>query len=271
MQFETWLINHEVAVRLGCFFAVLLTMMALEIRIPRRQLIIPRERRWPNNLGLVVFNSLLLRLLFPTAAAGMAAYSEQEKLGLFNQLAVAHWIVVVICIIALDMVIYWQHVMFHRFPLLWRLHKVHHADLDYDVTTGSRFHPIEIVLSMLIKFATILILGIPMVAVILFEIILNAMAMFNHSNIRLPHTWDALLRKLIVTPDMHRVHHSRITTETHSNFGFNLSVWDRLFATYRAQPSAGHDHIAIGLPNYDNPTEVVALKGLLIMPFQNNN
>jgi sterol desaturase/sphingolipid hydroxylase (fatty acid hydroxylase superfamily) len=223
--------------------------------------------RWTNNIGLVFFNSLILRLLFPAAAVGMAVWVQTRGWGLLNHFQVGLVPAVIISVVVLDLVIYLQHVMVHAVPLLWRLHRVHHADLDYDVTTGSRFHPLEIILSMGIKFATILLLGPPILAVIIFEVILNAMAMFNHANVRLPYGLDKVLRILIVTPDMHRVHHSVEDDEANSNFGFNLSVWDRLFGTYRNQPRAGHEDMTIGIRQFRQTRQVQWLSGILVMPF----
>jgi sterol desaturase/sphingolipid hydroxylase (fatty acid hydroxylase superfamily) len=243
--------------------------MALwELRAPRRRLTVPKAQRWGNNIALVVLNTLVLRLLFPAAAVGMATLASAKGWGLLNAVQLPSAVSVVIAVVALDFVIWLQHVMFHAVPAFWRLHRVHHADLDYDLTTGARFHPIEIVLSMLIKFATILLLGPPVIAVILFEVILNAMAMFNHANVRLPDRLDRALRWLVVTPDMHRVHHSVEDDETNSNFGFNLSAWDRLLGTYRDQPRAGHEGMTIGIRGYRDPRVVDRLPGMLALPFR---
>lgn len=258
---------HEAAIRLGFFVGIFAVMAIWEVAAPRRALTVPKLSRWANNLGLVALNTLLLRLLFPAAAVGLAAYASIQGWGLLNQWQLSHGVEVVIAVIALDFVIWLQHVMVHAIPLLWRLHRVHHADLDYDVTTGARFHPIEIILSMLIKFATILLLGPPVVAVILFEVILNGMAMFNHANVRLPLPLDRLLRRLLVTPDMHRVHHSVEDDEANSNFGFNLSIWDRLFGTYRDQPRGGHSGMTIGIHKYRDLKQVDRLPGMLVLPF----
>jgi sterol desaturase/sphingolipid hydroxylase (fatty acid hydroxylase superfamily) len=213
-------------------------------------------------------NTVLLRLLFPAAAVGMAAFAAGQGWGLLNHFQFPFWLAVPVAVIAMDLVIWLQHVMVHAVPALWRLHRVHHADLDYDLTTGARFHPIEIIISMLIKFATIMVLGPPVAAVILFEVILNGMAMFNHGNVRLPLGMDRVLRALVVTPDMHRVHHSVEDDEANSNFGFNLSWWDRLFGTYRDQPRGGHEGMTIGIHKYRQPREVSWLPGLLALPFR---
>ncbi|MGD8631157.1 MAG: sterol desaturase family protein, partial [Gammaproteobacteria bacterium] len=225
--------NHEATIRLGSFLGIFALMACWEILAPRRTLTQPKGSRWLNNIGLVVFNTALLRVVFPVAAIGVAEYAQLRQWGLFNLVEVHPAVALVTSVIVLDAAIYLQHVMFHAVPLLWRLHRVHHADLDFDVTTGARFHPIEILLSMLIKFAVIVLLGPPLAAVVIFEVLLNAMSMFNHSNVRLPLALDGVLRRIIVTPDMHRVHHSHLADETNSNFGFNLSVWDRVFGTYR--------------------------------------
>jgi sterol desaturase/sphingolipid hydroxylase (fatty acid hydroxylase superfamily) len=259
--------NHEATIRLGSFLGIFTLMALWEILAPRRALTQPKSNRWLNNIGLVVFNTALLRVVFPVAAVGVAEYAQLLQWGLFNQVEVHPAMALLVSVIVLDAAIYLQHVMFHAVPLLWRLHRVHHADLDFDVTTGARFHPVEILLSMLIKFTVIVLLGPPLAAVVIFEVLLNAMAMFNHSNVRLPLALDAILRQAIVTPDMHRVHHSHLADETNSNFGFNLSVWDRLFGTYRAQPAAGHTGMVIGIDTFRDPARCVKLSGILLMPF----
>lgn len=267
MTLAQFVTQYEVAIRLIFFFGVFALMALWEFKAPRRALTVSKAVRWANNLGLVFLNSLVLRLIFPTAAVGVAIFAEKNGWGLLNHFHVALPLAVLISVVAMDFVIYLQHVLVHAVPALWRLHRVHHADLDYDVTTGARFHPIEIVLSMLIKFATIVVLGPPVVAVVIFEVVLNAMAMFNHGNVSLPPTWDRYLRWLFVTPDMHRVHHSVEDNETNSNFGFNLSIWDRLFGTYLAQPHAGHDDMTIGIHHYRDPKQVAWLPGMLALPF----
>ena len=259
--------SWEPVVRLGMFFGVFAVMAAWEILAPRRPLSQPKPVRWLNNISLVVLNTLLLRFVFPAAAVGMADQAIQQQWGLFNQLEAPFLVATVVSVIILDCAIYLQHVMVHAVPALWRLHRVHHADLDFDVTTGSRFHPLEILLSMLIKFAVILLLGPPLLAVLIFEVLLNASSMFNHSNVRLPLAIDRILRLFIVTPDMHRVHHSHLQHETNSNFGFNLSIWDRLFGTYRDQPQDGHAGMTIGIDTFRDPVHCVKLPGLLLMPF----
>ena len=264
---DSFIQNHETTIRLVFFFGVFALMASWEVRAPRRALTLTRLQRWTSNLGLVVLNTLVLRILFPAAAVGMGLFTTAQGWGLLNAIALPNWLAVLVAVVALDFVIWVQHVLFHAVPGLWRLHRVHHADLDYDLTTGARFHPIEIVLSMLIKFATIAALGPPVVAVILFEVILNGMAMFNHANVRLPLGVDRVLRWFVVTPDMHRVHHSIADDETNSNFGFNLPWWDRLLGTYRDQPRAGHEGMTIGIRDHRDPHRVDRLDGMLVLPF----
>jgi sterol desaturase/sphingolipid hydroxylase (fatty acid hydroxylase superfamily) len=262
-----WLLGHEAMVRAGAFAAVLAAMAVWEALAPRRSRGLPRIRRWSSNLGIVFLNTALVRLLFPLGAVALAGLAQSRGWGLLNLYDVSFTLAVAASIVALDLAIYLQHVMLHAVPALWRLHRVHHADLDFDVTTGARFHPIEIALSMLIKMAAILVLGPPAVAVMVFEVLLNATAMFNHGNVRLPQALDRVLRLLIVTPDMHRVHHSVEEHETNSNFGFNLSVWDRLFRTYKPQPDAGHQGMTIGIRDHRDPKQVCDLPGMLALPF----
>lgn len=269
MEFNDFLLSNEKPIRMFFFFGMLAGMALWEVLAPRRALTVSRTLRWSNNLGLVFFNSIMLRLVFPAAAVGMAAFAAEQGWGVFNSFSVPLWLAVLLSLVAMDFIIYLQHVLVHRVSLLWRLHRVHHADLDYDVTTGARFHPLEILLSMLIKFATIALLGAPLVAVIVFEVVLNAMAMFNHANVRLPLGLDRLLRTLAVTPDMHRVHHSVEMDEANSNFGFNLSIWDRLFGTYRDQPRNGHEGMSIGIHHYRAQHEVCRIDKLILLPFRN--
>jgi sterol desaturase/sphingolipid hydroxylase (fatty acid hydroxylase superfamily) len=252
---------------MGFFFGMLAIIGLWEVIAPRRALTVSKGIRWANNLGLVFFNSFITRLIFPAAAIGVASFAAENGWGLLNYYDVPFAVSVVISVIAMDFIIYLQHVMVHAVPILWRLHRVHHADLDFDVTTGSRFHTIEIIVSLLIKFATIVVLGPPVVAVVIFEVLLNATAMFNHGNVRLPLAIDRLLRLLLVTPDMHRVHHSVEDDEANSNFGFCLTWWDRLFGTYRAQPRGGHEGMTIGIHKYRTTKLVSWLPGMLALPF----
>ena len=267
MGIDEFILVNEVPVRLGFFFGIFILIAIWELISPRRLLTASKAVRWANNLALVVLNSLVLRLLFPAAAVGIALYAQQNNWGLLNVYHLPYLLAVVLSVVVMDFIIYLQHVMVHAVPALWRLHRVHHADPDYDVTTGARFHPLEIILSMLIKFATIAVLGPPIVAVIIFEVVLNATAMFNHGNIRLPLNLDRVLRWIIVTPDMHRVHHSVEDDEANSNFGFNLPWWDRLFGTYRDQPRGGHEAMKIGIHAYHDPRQVSWLPGMLVLPF----
>lgn len=263
-----FIVDNEITVRLSFFFGTFVVIALWEMVAPKRALTVSKAIRWFNNIGLVVFNTIILRLLFPAAAVGVAVFAGEQGWGLLNYYQLPFLLAVVLSVVAMDFIIYLQHVLVHAVPALWRLHRVHHADLDYDVTTGSRFHPIEIILSMLIKFATIVALGPPVVAVIIFEVILNAMAMFNHGNIGLPKVIDKVVRWLVVTPDMHRVHHSVEDNEANSNYGFNLSIWDRLFGTYIDQPRKGHQGMTIGIHKYRDPKEVAQLPGMLILPFK---
>ena len=234
---------------------------------PRRPTHIGRRARWPANLGIVALNAVLVRLLLPTTAVALAMAGEREGWGLLHHVDLPGWLALVLAVVALDLVVYLQHVMVHAVPVLWRLHRVHHADLHFDVTTGARFHPIEILLSMLIKFAAIGVIGPSPEAVVVFEVLLNATAMFNHGNVRLPERLDRVLRLLVVTPDMHRVHHSIEDDETNSNFGFNLPWWDRLFGTYRDQPRGGHDGMTVGIRGFRDSQRVSRLPGMLALPF----
>jgi sterol desaturase/sphingolipid hydroxylase (fatty acid hydroxylase superfamily) len=261
-------IDNEPIIRLAFFVGIFAAVAAAELMAPRRTLTTSKSARWFANIGIVAINTLLLRLIFPTAAVGMAFYASQRGWGLLNNLQIPYWIAVLLSVLALDFVIYLQHVMFHAVPAFWRLHMMHHADLDFDVTTGSRFHPIEIVLSMLIKMSAVVTLGTPALAVLMFEVLLNGTAMFNHGNVWLPPGLDAVLRLFVVTPDMHRVHHSVFPSETNSNFGFNMPWWDRLMGTYRAQPSLGHEGMTIGLNQFRDPERLTLLR-ILMLPFGN--
>jgi len=253
------------------FFGGTFALIALwELVAPRRVLALTRAMRWTNNLGLVFLNTVILRLLFPAAAIGMAAFAAEQGWGILNYYSLPFALSVVLAVLVMDLVIYLQHVMVHAVPALWRVHRVHHADLEFDVTTGIRFHPLEIILSLFVKFAIIIVFGPPVAAVLIFEVLLNAMSMFNHGNIRLPIWLDRYLRLLLVTPDMHRVHHSVEDNETNSNFGFNLSIWDRLLGTYIAQPRDGHVQMNIGIHRYRNPKQVNRLLGMLSLPLVGN-
>ena len=255
---------------MSAFSGVLVLMMLWELLAPRRPQAIGRRTRWPSNLGIVVVDTLVVRFLFPTAAVGIALLGESRGWGLLNNLALPGWFELVVAIVLLDLAIYFQHVLFHAVPVLWRLHRMHHADLEFDVTTGVRFHPIEIILSMVIKFGTVATLGAPALGVLLFEVLLNATSMFNHGNVHLPVRLDRVLRWGVVTPEMHRVHHSVVPRETNSNFGFNLPWWDRLFGTYRPQPAAGHEAMTIGIEQFRGPREL-RLDRMLQQPFRGDD
>ncbi len=261
--------EFEAIVRIVFFLGILAAVAVWEVRAPRRELTVSKTGRWSNNLGIIVVNTVLVRLVMPGAAVGVAIAAQQSNFGLLNAVELPSVLSFVVGILALDLIIYLQHLMFHAVPLLWRLHMVHHADLNIDVTTGLRFHPIEIFISMGIKMAAVAALGAPVMAVVVFEIILNGTAMFNHGNIRLPEAVDRILRLLVVTPDMHRVHHSVVIRETNSNFGFNFPWWDRIFGTYRAQPAAGHTGMTIGLSQFRDASRLT-LPRLMILPFVGN-
>ena len=258
---------NEATIRLGAFVGVFTAMALWEAAVPRRLRSYSRFRRWPSNLAIVALNTALVRIVLPATAVSLALAGEKRGWGLFNNLPVPFWAAVVASVLLLDIAIYLQHVMFHAVPALWRVHRMHHADLDFDVTTGARFHPIEIVLSMLIKFGVVVALGAPALGVLIFEVLLNATSMFNHGNVRIPLGLDRYLRWLVVTPDMHRVHHSIVVGETNSNFGFNLPWWDRLLGTYRDQPAAGHDRMTIGIEQFRVARELW-LDRMLLQPFR---
>ena len=266
---EDFVLQREAALRLGCFAAIFVVMMIWEVLAPMRPLTLSRRQRWTNNIGLLIVNSIVLRLLFPAAAVGVAYSAANLEWGLFNRIALPYWFEVLAAVLVLDLAIYLQHVMMHHVRPLWRLHRVHHADLDIDMTTGSRFHTLEILVSMLIKSVLIFLLGPALLAVLIFEIVLNGMAIFNHANVRLPAKLDRILRLLLITPDVHRVHHSILRRETNSNYGFNLSIWDRLFGTYIAQPQRGHTGMTIGIPEFREARQVDRLPGMLALPFVN--
>ena len=262
-----YILDHEGIIRLTCFFGVLVAMVVWELGAPKRHLQVVRRRRWTGNLGIIALNTVLVRLVFPLLPSGVGVIAAEKGWGILNMLELPFWPSVVLSVAVLDLAIYAQHVLFHYLPPLWRLHRLHHADLDFDVTTGVRFHPIEILLSIVIKIAVVAALGAPAVAVVIFEVLLNATSMFNHGNVVLPAGVDRVLRWVVVTPDMHRVHHSAVRTETDSNFGFNLPWWDRIFDTYRAQPDAGHTGMTIGLPVFREENDL-RLDQMLTQPFR---
>jgi sterol desaturase/sphingolipid hydroxylase (fatty acid hydroxylase superfamily) len=258
--------GHEVMIRMFFFVGIFLAVALAEFIAPRRSLTTSKASRWVGNIGIVCINSVLLRILFPAGAVGVSIWIGHQGWGIFNHIHWPFWVEVVLTVVILDFVIYLQHVMFHAVPILWRLHMMHHADMDYDVTTGNRFHPIEIIISLGIKAGVITVLGAPAVGVIIFEILLNGTSMFNHGNFFIPLGIDQVLRLLVVTPDMHRVHHSVFPSETNTNFGFNLPWWDRLCGTYKPQPLKGHEQMAIGLNQFRDPSRLT-LPWMIALPF----
>ncbi len=264
---DSLILDNEPTIRLGFFLGVLAAMAVWELAAPRRRLVASRALRWLSNLAVVILGTGLLRLIFPVLAVGLASLAELRGWGLFNAFEVPSWLAFVASVVVLDLAIYLQHVIFHAVPILWRLHMMHHTDRDFDVTTGVRFHPFEAVLSMVIKLAVIAALGPPAVAVVVFEVVLSITSLFNHGNVRMAPGLDRALRLIVVTPEMHRVHHSLHPHETNSNFGFNLPWWDRLFGTYRAQPAEGHRDMTIGLSQFqDRGPE--NLWWMLVLPFR---
>jgi len=261
------LLAFEPEIRLAAFAGVFALMALWEIVAPRRPLAAGRRRRWPGNLAIAALDTAVVRLVLPTAAVGTALLGEARGWGILPALGLRGGVAAAVAIAALDLAIYLQHVLFHAVPVLWRLHRMHHADLDVDVTTGSRFHPIEILLSMLWKLTVVVALGAPAVAVLAFEVLLNATSLFNHGNVRVATRLDRTLRWILVTPDMHRVHHSTVPAETNTNFGFNLTWWDRLLGTYRAAPAAGHERMTVGLEQIRDPGEL-RLGRMLLQPFR---
>ena len=258
---------NESTVRVLCFLGAFALLALAEALAPRRVLAVSKPRRWLSNLGLVAINNLIVRLGAPITLAGLALVAEARGWGLLNTLELPAWLAVLLGVILLDFVVYLQHVLFHALPFLWRLHRVHHADLDVDVTTGVRFHPLEIVLSFGIKMSAVVLLGVPALAVVTFEILLNATSMFNHANLKLPTWLDRVLRLFLVTPDMHRIHHSADPRETNTNFGFNLPWWDYLLGTYVAQPRVSHEQMTLGLAEVRDAKDADALPGMLALPF----
>lgn len=256
----------ETQIRLSVFIGVLILMVALESLFPARDRVQKRSARWLTNFGMVVIDTLAIRIVFPIIAVGVALWAEAQGVGLLNVISLPVWAKVTLAIICLDLIIYWQHVAFHRIPMLWRLHKVHHVDRDLDATSGLRFHPVEIVLSMLIKMAAVLALGAPVLAVIIFEIALNAFALFNHANVRLPQWGERPLRMVLVTPKLHRIHHSIIERETNTNYGFSVIWWDKIFRTYTDKPEG---ELTLGLSEHqtDSPSKLL---WSLVLPFRRN-
>jgi len=260
-----FVLNNEIYVRLSFFLGIFAFMAILEIAAPRRAFNTSKISRWYNNITITFLNSVVIRLVFPVTALGVALTAKERGWGIFNIFETGDWMAGIIAIVALDFIIYLQHRLFHSVQALWRIHMVHHTDLDIDVTTGARFHPFEIILSMIIKMIAIVIIGASAWSVLAFEVLLNGTSMFNHGNAFIALRIDSILRKFIVTPDMHRVHHSVLIDETNSNFGFNLPWWDHLFGTYRDQPADGHQGMTIGLSDFRDPNRLT-LQSILALP-----
>jgi sterol desaturase/sphingolipid hydroxylase (fatty acid hydroxylase superfamily) len=260
------IMTSDVLIRLTAFLSVLTVMALWEVWAPRRRLTTGKGRRWAANLSIIALDAAIIRFLFAAGAVGAAVMAHDKEWGVLNQVHWPMWIESLVAVVVLDFVLYLQHVMFHAVPLFWRFHMMHHADLDCDVTTGLRFHPVEMALSMVIKLAAVAALGPSPAAVVIFEVVLNATSMFNHSNVRIGPAADRLLRWMLVTPDMHRIHHSIVPRETNTNFGFNLPWWDRVLGTYRPQPDAGQERMPVGLAQYRDPAQLT-LPRLLALPF----
>ena len=261
MMNNTW-------IRLGIFITVLAVMMLWETLRPNRLSPVSKGERWLSNFSMVLLGTVVARLIIPSGLAAIAIFAQNNHIGLWNHVSASLWLSIPISVLLFDCFIYWQHRIFHRIPMFWRIHRVHHADPHLDTSTGLRFHPLEIALSITVKIVAVLILGAPILAILIFEVVLNATSIFNHSNIKLPVKIDKLLRTLIVTQAMHRIHHSQLVYETDSNFGFNLSIWDRLFGSYIEEAHSGDDDIKLGLKEYSSPQTNTSLKALLLMPFR---
>jgi len=260
--------TNEVWWRLGIFFSVLVIMMLLEWYMPARKSPIKNSKRWFANFSLVVAASIVTRLAIPIGLTAVALYNQQHGIGLFNIIELPSIVVIILSLLLLDIVIYWQHRLFHRVPILWRLHRVHHADAHIDTSTGLRFHPIEIVLSIVVKLIAVSLLGVPAIAVLIFEIALNGLAMFNHANIRLAPAIEKPLRLILMTQILHRIHHSKRVSETNSNYGFSVIWWDKLFGSYKSEAKKSDSELDIGLKEYPLPEQNAALWSLLTMPFK---
>ncbi|MFK7815950.1 MAG: sterol desaturase family protein [Gammaproteobacteria bacterium] len=264
------LLNEDASVRLGVFIVVFAVLALWEWLAPRRLNTYPKNVRWLNNVTISLINVIVIRLIIPVTLVFVAVKAELLNIGLLNLFDLPGLVEVFVALLILDFAIYIQHIIFHKVGFLWRLHRVHHADLDFDLTTGIRFHPVEILLSLAIKMLVVLAIGAPYISVLVFEMVLNATSLFNHANIRIPLMVDKVLRWFVVTPDMHRVHHSIIKEETNSNFGFNLPWWDYMFNTYQSQPHAGHDNMEIGIESFRKLRELW-LDRLLLQPFRKSD
>ena len=263
-----WMLLNEAAIRLGVFIVLFGILAAFELRHPFRQPGGQRSVRWAANLGLAFLGAFFIRFAFPAAAVGFGLFAQTHGLGLMRLWNPDPAIAIVMSVVLLDLAIYFQHIVFHFVPSLWRFHRVHHADIEFDVTTAMRFHPIELLISMAIKGLLICLIGPPVVAIMIFEVLLNASSLFTHANIRLPAKLDRLLRLAIVTPDMHRIHHSIERAETNSNFGFNISVWDRLFGTYRCRARLDQVSMPLGIGELRDPKLALGFLDMLALPFQ---
>lgn len=264
-----WFLTNESTIRLGSFLTVFIIMAVWEFLLPSRTLLINKLIRWLNHGALILISNITIKGLSPFVLTGLALYASEHQIGLLSQVNIPLWLSVVLSLLLMDGLIYWQHRLMHVVPLLWRLHRLHHSDLDYDVTTAIRFHPIEMLLSFFIKAGAVLVLGVPVIAVILFEVLLSALALFNHANINLPKTIEKIMRVLVVTPDVHRIHHSVIREETNSNYGFNLIIWDKMFGSYITEAKHGDQKIILGLDEFKNKQQATRLYHLLIQPFKN--
>jgi|TARA_B110000438_G_C15788190_1_gene639406 sterol desaturase/sphingolipid hydroxylase (fatty acid hydroxylase superfamily) len=260
----------DASLRLSLFFIILLTMLVLESCFPARKSKLTKRVRWLGNFSLLIISSVVARLLVPIGVTGIALYASSQGLGLFNNINLPNWLIITLSVLLLDLMIYWQHRIFHLVPMLWRFHKVHHADSHIDASTGLRFHPIEILLSILLKGLAVLLLGVPAIAVIIFEVALNGFALFNHTNIRLPRWLEYPLRAILITQVLHRIHHSQVVEETNSNYGFSVSWWDRLFGSYKSQAKKSDEDLDIGLKSYKADNKTATLLSLLKMPFDKN-
>ena len=259
--------DNELSIRLGFFVSLFVVLAIAEVLLPRRSLKISRLQRWSNNLGLSFMNSILMKLILPIAGTGLAVIVAEKQFGLLNAFELPIIVAITLYLVVFDLAIYFQHRFFHFLGPLWRLHRMHHTDLDYDLTTGNRFHPLSIILSLIIKLVLIVVMGPPAIAVLVSEILLNLTSMFNHSNVNIPSRIDRMLRLFVVTPDMHRIHHSQDSMEYNKNFGFNFPWWDRLFGTYKEEPALGHDAMIIGIHGF-NEKSSVWLHRMLVQPFK---
>ncbi len=267
-EFNEYIIANEPIIRLSFFVSILLLMSLFEYIIPKKELLLSKFKRWSNNISIIVVNSFLLKFIFASSIITISIYTTENKIGLLNLFEISFFFSVILSIILLDLIIYFQHRLFHKIDFFWKFHKVHHSDMDFDVTTGLRFHPIEIIISMLIKMISVFIIGVPIIAIVIFEIILSSLSMFNHSNIKLPAILDKRLRYFIVTPDMHRIHHSIHNEELNSNYGFNISLWDRIFSSYTNKPKNGYEKMTIGLKEFYDENKTVSILNILSLPFR---